>query len=96
MKRITIALVAVLMLAACDDTDPGSQRDVTSKYNLPESMKDCKIYYMSGSSSVREITVIRCPNSSTAANTVVSSGKSTRIDAVVVIDGVQYELTPKE
>lgn len=59
--------------------------DITNKYNLPESMKDCTVTEIDGRNVV-SIPVIRCPNSMTAIKYRV--GKLTQ--TVVTIDGNTY------
>lgn len=90
--NVTLLTIATLMVTGCDDSDTGSQRNVTAKYNLPTEMADCVIYRMSGGMSVNELTVVRCPNSTTS--TTHQEGKVRR--TTIVVDGVQYELTPKQ
>lgn len=62
MKLLTVLLA--LVLAACE----AKTKEATG-FILPEGMKDCKIYSMYNGYN---ITVVRCPNSSTHT----SCGKS--------------------
>ena len=59
MKKLI--LIAVLFLAAgCDPTT----KEIREDYQLPEGLKDCKVYKMESMS--RDLFVVRCPNSTTS------------------------------
>lgn len=73
MKKI-IPLIAVVLLAACSPN--GHERNDYTV--LPNGLKDCKFYRVSN--GIEEITVVRCPNSST---TVYSGGKQSQTTVTV-------------
>lgn len=61
MKKI-IALTAILFaLSGCR----AETTTETHNYVLPDGMKDCKIYQMSGEGTSKTLYVVRCPNSQT-------------------------------
>ena len=53
--------------------------------NLPEGLKDCKIYGIQNGNSI-SLSVVRCPNST--VSTTYKSGKTTT--TTVVIEGKKY------
>lgn len=75
MKYALIGLVAII-LSGCD-SEP---TDATNRFNLPKELSDCKIFYVSN------LTIVRCPNSSTATTHLQGKVQTT----TVVIDGKEY------
>lgn len=51
--------------------------EISNSYELPEGLKDCKVYYMR-SKQEQSLTVLRCPNSQTNVHYSRPEGKSTR------------------
>lgn len=59
MNKLTITAVLVsVLLTGCFEYGNN-----TSNYKMPEGLKDCKVYRVEG--KVADLTVIRCPLSST-------------------------------
>lgn len=88
MKYFIVLLA--LILCGCDP----SGSEITHTYSvMPEGLKDCKIYTISNGG--REVTVVRCPNSSTSTQYTVRRGKTNASVYTVVIDGVEYERKQK-
>ena len=75
MRLIALALICVV-LSGCDS----SPTDATGRYNLPEELKDCSIFY------VGSLTIVRCPSSSVTTSYMQGKIKET----VVTIDGKEY------
>ena len=85
-KFVTISLAAAaVVLAGCSPNYNSLSMPV-----LPDELKDCKFYIVTD--GIRELRVVRCPNSTTST-TYNSSGKTSRTD--VVIDGVTYRPVEK-
>lgn len=89
-------LIAALCLTACSDraalclANACSDRAKELHFPaMPKELADCRVYAVENTAGNR-ITVMRCPNSTTTTES--PSGKSKAY--VVVIDGVEYELTP--
>ena len=70
--KISLLFLAVMGLAACS---PHSS-DATAEFQLPEEMKDCRVYEMV-SSTGSILYAIRCPKSITSALPVKKGGKTT-------------------
>lgn len=76
MKKLFITTMCTFALVGCNK----SSVELTSKYNIPQELSDCKIYFV-GANNGTGITVVRCPNSSTT--TSYKQGKATRSVTVV-------------
>ena len=76
MKKL-LFVVLVMLLAGCTPSAKELNFPV-----MPEELADCKVFRLSNSSG-NIITVARCPNS-------VTTTKSGKAPAVIVIDGVEY------
>ena len=63
MKYAT--LLALLLLTGCRETITS---EINDGYRLPTGLKDCTIYRME-SARYRDVTVVRCPNSTTTTRT---------------------------
>lgn len=74
------AMLGVMALAAC--TDKVEERKFSA---MPKELADCRVFYVQNRDG-NAMTVVRCPNSATAAE--VRSGKTTQ--TTVTIDGVEY------
>lgn len=74
----------VLFLSACSN----SASEVHYQA-MPDGLKDCVVYYISDERA-QNITVMRCPNSTTSTNYTVQSGKTTTHKTTIVVDGVEY------
>lgn len=80
--KLLIVILGVIMLTGCEP----SYKDYTKSFtNLPEGLKDCKIYGIQNGNSM-SLSVVRCPNST--VSTTYKSGKTTT--TTVVIDGKHY------
>ena len=85
LKTIVLSLVTAFLLTGCEP----SYKDYTESFtNLPEGLKDCKIYGIQNGNYM-SLSVVRCPNST--VSTTYKSGKTTT--TTVVIDGKNYEAT---
>lgn len=84
MKKIVLSLV-VFVLAGCSP----SAEEVAFPI-VPEGLKDCTFYHMSAGGIDREITVARCPNSTTSTNYIEREGKHEVTKTAILIDGVEY------
>lgn len=73
MKTICL-LTFIILLAGCSPSAK-ERNDFTV---LPEGLSDCKIYSISN--GIGEITVVRCPNSSTTA---YKGGKYSRTSVTI-------------
>lgn len=79
MKKLTIIAIA-LLLSACSD----AAYEVKFPAAPPE-FADCKFARLENSKGAN-VTVARCPNSTTS--TTYKSGKTTK--TTIVVDGVEY------
>jgi len=85
MKKLLL-IPLLVMLASCEN----SSKNITGNYVLPPELADCSINYLK-STVEYNITVVRCPNSSTVSSSVQNCGKGcTTTRNVTVIDGVEY------
>lgn len=82
MKQL---LAAVLLFAAASAV---ASEDITSVYNVPRELFDCRIYQVTSAKFLgpSSFIVVRCPNSSTDVQEQV--GKQTR--RTIVLDNVKY------
>lgn len=79
---IAVLILALFILVGCDNTP----KDKTNDYVIPTALKDCKISVISGK-TVKELYVVRCPNSTTSTNWDENCGKNcTRHESVNTID----------
>lgn len=74
-------IAAIFLVVGCSK----STKNVSEKYELPEGLTDCTVYYMTGENA-RSLTVVRCPNSSTTTRYSFKSGKSTTTHNNVVVE----------
>ena len=57
--KLLMVIIGVIMLTGCEP----SYKDYTESFtNLPEGLKDCKIYGIQNGNSM-SLSVVRCPNS---------------------------------
>ena len=75
-------LIFAMSMTGCEK----EAKESTANYDMPEGLKDCKVFSLKNDSG-SWITVVRCPLSSTS--TTYSSGKSTATATVVEQDGTQ-------
>lgn len=69
MKKI---IIGVFFMALSSNTFAAMYLDITNKYDLPPSMKDCRVFYLRGGGfSYESLYTIQCPDSkvSTEFNT---------------------------
>lgn len=78
MKKVMLAVMisSVMLLSGCET----ETKEVSQNYDIPEGLKDCKLYEMKGKDGGR-LTIVRCPLSATT--TTHTSGKSTLTNTVV-------------
>ena len=78
MKKVMLAVMisSVMLLSGCET----ETKEVSQNYDIPEGLKDCKLYEMKGKDGGR-LTIVRCPLSATT--TTYSAGKSTVTNTVV-------------
>lgn len=65
MKTLTM-LIAAVLLTGCSDysaEEPRAPQEI--KFNMPEGLKDCKVYHVTGPHDLSMI-MARCPNSDTS------------------------------
>lgn len=62
MKKL-IVLLSVVLLSGCD----AETTEISSKYALPDGLKDCTVYELNPSTG-RLLYVVRCPHSDTTTN----------------------------
>lgn len=87
MKKLLVGLIGLFVLTGCEP----STKEVSGQYRLPNELGDCKVYQLRAEHGGR-LTVLRCPNTTTATTEV--QGKTTV--ETVVIDGVEYIKATKE
>lgn len=69
MKILTMVLVAVMTAGLVGCTPQATEAiDKSRAYVMPEGMNDCKVFRLN-SSSDRDIFVVRCPMTTTTAET---------------------------
>lgn len=87
MKFLMVISMAIFMVGCAKETT-----EVSYKYELPEGLKDCKVYYLQGEGVLASyMRVVRCPNSQTSSS--YTSGKTTQ--SVTTIDGLAAEVKDK-
>lgn len=77
MKKLFVTIVCTFALVGCFNQN---SVELTSKFNIPKELSDCKIYFV-GTNRGSGLTVVRCPNSSTT--TSYKQGKATRTITLV-------------
>ena len=90
MKKLIMTFVVVCLIGCGKSTE-----EVSGSFNVPEELKDCKMYRLC--SDIRCINVVRCPISSTS--TTYSCGKTTCSIMTVEVDTVgfgEYERLKKK
>lgn len=92
MKKL-ILIPLLFSLIACSEpnvSDPGSEDISTQALAMTKGLEDCKLYNFKSDKFGHILNIIRCPNSTVSTNQAVPEGKTTRIQTVVTIDGVDY------
>lgn len=86
MKKVLIA-IASLAVVACSDPIPQDQwvRGRTDMTQV-KGFEDCIFTSIQTKTNSNPINIVRCPNSSTATNWTVQSGKSTTTLHSVTVD----------
>ena len=90
MKKLIMALV-VVCLVGCEK----STKEISGAFNMPEELKDCKMYGLSN--GVKNVIIVRCPQSLTS--TTYNCGKTTCSSMTVEVDTVgfgEYERLKKK
>lgn len=82
MKK-SIAVIMILLLCACNKR---ITHEKTREYDLPEGLKDCRLYYVAAKDEGDSLNVIRCPDSQTTTNWTVLHGKSHTNYSVAIND----------
>lgn len=62
---LLLAFAVVCFLCGCSDA---KTYNTTENYELPEGLKDCKVFYMRGKGMADNVMVVRCPDSETASH----------------------------
>ena len=70
-RKLTACILAAMALGLVACSEPA---DITSKFDLPEGLGDCRAYILYTPNKQSPLYVLRCPNSSTT--TSVKVGKS--------------------
>ena len=79
IKLVMIGLVLILSGCAKETVS------ISGNYDIPKELSDCSIYYMRSDVS-RNLTIIRCPNSSTTTSYSEQHRKATRTRDITVIE----------
>ena len=90
MKKLIMTFV-VVCLVGCEK----STEEISGTFNMPEELKDCKMYKLS--KGMINVFVVRCPQSSTS--TTYNCGKTTCSSMTVEVDTVgfgEYERLKKK
>ena len=90
MKKLIIAFLMVGFIGCEKSTE-----EISGTFNMPEELKDCKMYSLSN--GVSSVKVVRCPQSSTS--TTYNCGKTTCSTMSVEVDTVgfgEYERLKKK
>lgn len=64
MKHLVL-LILTLSLLGC----AGPSEERTEVWDLPEGLKDCKVFKLTPRNALSSITVVRCPQSVTTTHT---------------------------
>lgn len=83
MKKLFIIGFALITLIGCEK----ETTDVTTRYNIPPDLQECRIYWLSTESG-KYITIARCPYSVTSATYNV--GKTHESTVTIDEDTVGY------
>jgi hypothetical protein len=84
MRNLVLGLLATVMFCGC--SNGYQEKNYPTK---PPELSDCKVYYLHNDSG-DNITVMRCPNSTTSSNYTTKAGKTIVHHTEIVVDGVQY------
>jgi ABC-type glycerol-3-phosphate transport system substrate-binding protein len=85
MKKLVLVLAVALGLTACG----GNSTSEVHYQAWPVELKDCKAFYVK-SETYQNLTIVRCPGSTTTTQYTVSSGKTSHTYSNIVVDGVEY------
>ncbi|AND75324.1 hypothetical protein FDH01_gp298 [Acinetobacter phage vB_AbaM_ME3] len=99
MNKLFIITVTALLLTACNKpntTTPGQEYVAGKALAMTKGLEDCKLYKFQADTMDHELNIIRCPNSTVSTNQSVTEGKTTRLQTVVTIDGVDYIATKRQ
>lgn len=79
MSRSVLQILAVACavgsLAACGEP---YTTETTNRYEVPEGLEDCQIYFMA-QDSLNSMNVVRCPNSDTTTKTLAKGGQTAAV-----------------
>lgn len=98
MNKLLIITLSIVFLTACNKpntTTPGQEYVAGKALAMTQGLEDCKLYKFQADTMQHELNIIRCPNSSVTTNQAVTEGKTTRLQTVVTIDGVDYIATKR-
>lgn len=98
MNKLLLIFSIVIVLTGCskpNTTVPGSEDESSKALSMTRGLEDCKLYKFQADTGNYPINIVRCPNSTVSTNQSVTSGKSTRLETVVTIDGVDYIATKR-
>lgn len=94
-KILVTSILICLAISGCGPT-PMSEiddpQDVRTRSKMPEHLKDCTFDRVGFQTKEGwdVIYVMRCPNSTTSTERRVPAGKTSYLQNIVVIDGVEY------
>lgn len=80
MNKLVIVILALMLNACSKET-----KNISERYQLPEELRDCKVYRMRAEGG-NVITLVRCPNSSTTTSYTRSNSKSSSRYSNTVVD----------
>ena len=93
--KLLSAILLTFLLTGCtkpNTTEPGKISSANQAIQLTPGLEGCALYdFKADLNSSRDIYIVRCTDKPvTTINEEVPSGKTTRMQTTIILDGVEY------
>ena len=93
--KLLFAILLTFLLTGCikpNTTEPGKISSANQAIQLTPGLEGCALYdFKVDLNSSRDIYIVRCTDKPvTTINEEVPSGKATRMQTTIILDGVEY------
>ena len=93
--KLLSAILLTFLLTGCtkpNTTEPGKISSANQALRLTPGLEGCSLYdFQADLNSSRDIYIVRCSDKPvTTINEEVPSGKTTRMQTTIILDGVEY------
>lgn len=95
MKKVFIGIITLSLLAGCNNppniNNPATEELSSQALKKTKGLEDCNLYSFTMYENNLPIYIVRCPKVGTDnLNYMVQQGKSTVLQTVITINGVEY------